>query len=698
MTPAYHPATMERLVERMRSRIARTFVGRETELALFTESIDADPPAVPIFVVHGPGGIGKTAWLERARALAAARGIDSARLDARDVEPSVPGLTRALARAFGGPHAGSELPELLAFCARVPRRLLVIDTFEQLAHLQDWLRECFLAELPATTRVLIASRDTPDNVWRTDALWREATRVFGLRNLAVHDCARYLAARGIAPQQHDAIARLSHGHPLALTLVADVVASCGEVPERLLRDVIRQLAERFTAQAPSDLHRHALEVCAHARVTTEALLADTVHAERAHELFDWLASLSIIESGAGGLFPHDLVRDAIDDELHWRHRERHRAMHDAVRDHLIGRARDPSHAAQHTTFDILFLHRHAQAMRPFVNFAALGSVYFERAVPSDLPTVLGSLDHEMAPAQRAAIVHWWAHRAATAWVVRPAARQVVAATLAIDLALLRADERDGDAALAAVWRQLQQVAPPRAGDRQLVARWNVAAGGTLNPSAAMNGLQMAQFHQWLSLGDLGAFVICVEHPDHWLPMMRHIGFARLGGCDQVVDGVPLGCYLHDWRAVPMARWLDVMADRELGRERPMDEPLGGPAAARPARSQFEHMVRDALRAFNDKAALAASPLNACAVVNGCRREAEGPVEALRRLLAETVHALGDRPRDAKFSRALELTYLRPAGSQELAAERLGVPFGTYRYQLATGIERVVQALWARETD
>jgi hypothetical protein len=63
-------------------------------------------------------------------------------------------------------------------------------------------------------------------------------------------------------------------------------------------------------------------------------------------------------------------------------------------------------------------------------------------------------------------------------------------------------------------------------------------------------------------------------------------------------------------------------------------------------------------------------------------------------LLEQAQALRERPRDAKFWRALELTYFRPAGSQEIAAERLGVPFGTYRYQLATGIERVAQALWS----
>jgi hypothetical protein len=34
-------------------------------------------------------------------------------------------------------------------------------------------------------------------------------------------------------------------------------------------------------------------------------------------------------------------------------------------------------------------------------------------------------------------------------------------------------------------------------------------------------------------------------------------------------------------------------------------------------------------------------------------------------------------------------------SQEKVAERLGLPFSTYRYQLAKGIERVAEMLWQR---
>jgi hypothetical protein len=111
-----------------------------------------------------------------------------------------------------------------------------------------------------------------------------------------------------------------------------------------------------------------------------------------------------------------------------------------------------------------------------------------------------------------------------------------------------------------------------------------------------------------------------------------------------------------------------------------------------APSEFEHAVRDALRLYHDRAGLAGSPLVECPSVRAAARDGETGADALKRLLLEAAQALRERPRDAKFWRALELTYFRPAGSQELAAERLGVPFGTYRYQLAMGIERVAQAL------
>ena len=54
------------------------------------------------------------------------------------------------------------------------------------------------------------------------------------------------------------------------------------------------------------------------------------------------------------------------------------------------------------------------------------------------------------------------------------------------------------------------------------------------------------------------------------------------------------------------------------------------------------------------------------------------------------------PRDERLYRAIHATYLAPVGTQERAAERLGLPFSTYRYHLTTGIERVTAWLWQRE--
>jgi hypothetical protein len=685
---------MDRLVDRLQARAAQSFVGRQAELSLIEASLAGEGQGAAVFVVHGPGGVGKTSLLEQARRIARTRGTPSVRLDARDVEPTPLGFLRALGMALELAPADCTLGRVLERWSAQPRRLLVLDTFERLGHLEGWLRRTLLPELPGDTRVILATR-TLDESWRTDPLWREGARVLTLGNLDPVHCERHLFARGVPDVHHEGIVRLSRGHPLALTLLADTALATGEVPQALGSDLVRQLAARFTAHAESALHRRALEVCAHARVTSEALIAAAVDRTQAHALFEWLAGLSFVEAGPEGLFPHDLVRDAIDDELHWRDSERYRALHVAVRSFLIEHARASMSEAAGSTFDILFLHRRSPVMRPFVDFGALGSMMFERAGPQDLHLLRALAASELPPSQQAAVEHWFLHPATSAWAVRPVPGELAGATLSIDLAALNEAERAGDPLLAATWAGLQRAGIPHPGDRLLVARWNIAAGGTQQPSAAMNALQMAQFYQWLTEPRLGAFVICVDHPDFWVPMMRHIDFDRLPGCELELDGIPYGCFAHDWRRLPAEEWLALMAEREIGA--PPEAAIEMPAGPQPlARAEFERAVRDALRAYGQREALRTNPLACCPVVARAAGAGEDAAATLQRLLLEAAQGLRERPRDQKFWRALELTYFRPAGSQELAAERLGLPFGTYRYQLATGVERVVDALWSRQ--
>jgi len=110
------------------------------------------------------------------------------------------------------------------------------------------------------------------------------------------------------------------------------------------------------------------------------------------------------------------------------------------------------------------------------------------------------------------------------------------------------------------------------------------------------------------------------------------------------------------------------------------------ALSRPA---FAESVRAGLRDLHRPAALQVNPLNRSRVAAALGGD-------LRALLEEAAAAATADPRDAKLARALDRTYLRPAPTQEAAAELLGLPFSTYRGHLARGLERVVDWLWERE--
>jgi len=70
--------------------------------------------------------------------------------------------------------------------------------------------------------VVLAGRNAPSPAWREDLVWSQFTRVVPLRNLAPNDSQAYLQARGIAGRQEQII-EFTHGHPLALALVADLL-------------------------------------------------------------------------------------------------------------------------------------------------------------------------------------------------------------------------------------------------------------------------------------------------------------------------------------------------------------------------------------------------------------------------------------------------------------------------------------------
>ncbi len=208
---------------------------------------------------------------------------------------------------------------------------------------------------------------------------------------------------------------------------------------------------------------------------------------------------------------------------------------------------------------------------------------------------------------------------------------------------------------------------------------------------------MRSTQEWLGRPRLSWYYIASADPEAMAPLMDYIYFDRAPEADFEVGGRSYGVFAHDWRRFGGVEWLERMAERELGDEAPAPSPerraRGRCSPSR--RPEFADAVRRALRDLHRPDALATNPLARTRVVRERRAELPAP-EALRELLDEAVDALRADPRGEKLVRALERTYLRPAPTQEAAAELLGLPFSTYRGHLTRGLERVVDWLWQRE--
>ena len=113
------------------------------------------------------------------------------------------------------------------------------------------------------------------------------------------------------------------------------------------------------------------------------------------------------------------------------------------------------------------------------------------------------------------------------------------------------------------------------------------------------------------------------------------------------------------------------------------------------RPEFESAVRAALRHYVRSDQLAENPLMRSRLLAKDAPGAPAPL-ALKTLLAETAEGLFANARDARFYRALDLTYFNPAQKQEIVAQQLGLSFSTYRRHLATATDRLTGWLWQRE--
>jgi hypothetical protein len=688
-----------RLADKLTAARQRRFVGRASEQALFQSALAASELPFQLLYIFGPGGVGKTTLLNSLESACEQAKAPHVRIDARNVEPSPDAFVGALRLTLNLAPADPPLPDVLA---RSPRSVILVDTCENLAPLDAWLRDVFLPELPETTLTVMAGRNPPAPAWQADPGWQTLIRTIPLRNLSPDEGREYLLRRGVPAEQHAQVLSFTHSHPLALSLVADVL---DQRPGQQFQpedapNVVKTLLEQFVQKVPGLAHRAALEACALVRLTTESLLAEMLVAPDAHELFDWLRSLSFIESGPLGLFPHDLAREALGADVRWRNPDWYAELHKRARGYYTARlAHTTGIEQQRHLFDLIFLHRDNPVVRPVFEWQASGSLLAEAARPEDETAVLAmTRAHEGDEAAHVA-AHWLKRQPRGALVVRDADRQIAGWLMMVGLPQTNADDWAIDSGARLACAYLQKRAPLRPGETATLFRFWMARDTYQSVSPAQSLLFVSIVRHYLTTPGLAfTFIPCAE-AEFWLPVFTYADLHRLAEADFEIGARRYGMYGHDWRVTPPGAWLALLAEREVGG----GAPVAAPAVTQPiivlSETEFADAVRDALRDFTRPDVLHINPLTRSRLV--MERTANTNTDRasiLQGLLREASEALQASPREAKLYRALHHTYLQPAPTQEQAAELLDIPFSTYRRHLKSGLTRVTEILWAQEVN
>ncbi|MEU0843818.1 AAA family ATPase [Streptomyces sp. NPDC005962] len=698
------------LGEHLRAARQRAFVGRDRELARFRSALDGAADTFTVLFLTGPGGIGKSSLLRRFADEGHAAGLTVVELDGRGGECSP--------AAFEADAAGVFATE---------RPVLLVDTFEEYRSLEGWLRDRFLPRLPLGSLVVLAGRQPPSDRWRTDPGWAGILRVVSLPELPRGEAVALLAARGVPPERQSGVLAFAGGNPLALSLAAEVARGHDDGDDGIdgtdsgtdsgigggawtpAQDVIGTLVSRLVGEVPSAIHRHALEICAHAHMTTEELLraalpgtpgAPEAPGADAAELFGWLRGLPFIETGPCGIFPHDVVRETLDADLRWRDPRRYRDMHGRILGHLVAQVRQArggsvsgsASALRGLSAAVLYLQRDGFGSNWF-GAPRPHEVYEDTLRPGDRAAVL-ELAAKDGPEEDVAIVHHWLDRQPESFHVyrRSVTDEAVGFMSWLRLSEARTADLGADPVVAAAWAHVRRTDPPAPGEHLGIARFMVRVDP--NPSPA-GDLMSARIMAEILTDDSLAWAIVVMHDFETYRRSEYIARWEDPPLVRVGDRV-YALFGHDRRRVPPDVFLQQTMQLDPGHG---DAPVPAAARAAPAparealpRAEFDAAVRSALRSWHRPDALATSPLLRTGLVPA---DAADPVEALRDALAEAAGKLRADRLGEKLHQAVAMTFFEGAPTQEAAAERLGVPFSTYRRHLTRGLARVCELLWHR---
>lgn len=469
------PATLEK---RLQTRRIENFVGRKAEIQLFTRALKA--PRLPFNLLHiqGPGGIGKTTLLQAFKAVCQENGLPVLWLDGSQATPTADSFLRSMAATLefvSGDASRARLNQVDG------RQVLFIDSYDYLFALDGWLREVFLPQLPDETVVVLASRKPLPLAWQTDQGWTALTQHVALDNLDSVAAQELLQLRGVPKYLYPRILAFTHGHPLALSLVADLYRQHGQIQfdDGAVTGIIPSLLQHMIPEVATSEHRLALYAAALVRKLTEPLLTTMLPGIDPAPVFSWLSGLAVVATDTDGLVLFDLVRDILIADGR-RHRDRLLdQLKDRAQAYYASRSEQaPLQRSGDLLFDLLYLNREHHGAHLFMP-SQLGGIDRQLTVDGLLPGDESFLQEVVARFEGSGAArlaaYWLERQPENVIILRDNQDQIAAFAIVVSLHETDREDYHMDPCVRALWTAIaaEEELPPA----QVVRFWQVRGAG-----------------------------------------------------------------------------------------------------------------------------------------------------------------------------------------------------------------------------
>lgn len=674
------------------------FTGREKEIDQFTELLKTKELSTNVLFLYGPAGQGKTTILKEFTLLCKSKDIPFAHLDGRDIISSTAGFYESLFQAL----QVSSVQKALNFFEKCDKKfVLFIDTYEKLNALDDWIRQEFLPQLPDNVLTVFSSRNQPSVKWLSDPGWQNLTKTIPIKNFSNTESKNYLQKRNVPDNQFEKILDFTHGHPLALCLVADLFS---QNPGKIFSpddspNIVQTLLDNFLLKSPSPAHKTALEICALTYITTESLLASVMEMENASELFEWLKNLSFIESTKLGLYPHDLARESLVTDLKWRNPDWFVHLYNKAWNYYLNKLETASGEEQRRfLFKLTYLQRNHPAVRPFYNWEETHDYWVDLMKPEDVKVLTKMVTEFYGEESVKAFKFWINHPAAQVWVWRSPDNPHNGFVMRININEISAGEKVKDEVIHKIMDCANSEFHLRKGEVCTVFRFWMASETHQNISKIQSSIFLFITQYYLTTHDLAIHLISVAKPEFWKSLLNYYGMEHVPALDYLVNKIPRGFYMHDWRKSPPKLWL-VSLGKGITQRSMIADINSKSKILMLSETEFTEAVYQALKDYYNEKKLQTNPLIHCRLVlknqeNGMSTDQR--IAHLKEELDAALKKLAESPRYDNYHRLLYRTFINPVGSQEQIAEFLTLPFSTYRRHLKKSVNLVSEILWKQE--